>query len=207
MSNIVIKIVCERDRELPGVGVVDFDEEQDAREWAVYAIRHQAWRMTCEAGETRTRATVQTAVAIASPDGRVAVWYGRAALMRESKNRSHPSQNTVTKYDAAHSTLRREPSGRAAARYWDTVSTRGGDRCVLSLASAGCRILHARAFGDPVPLRDELLAEFAVLGSERPPTPHILRASDNELLAASALLAAGHPDKVRALLGRKGVAA
>lgn len=200
----MIKVVRERQRE-SGVGVVDFDEEQDAREWAVYAIRHNAWRAHCEAGETRTRSSVETAVAIAAPDGRVGVWYGRAAL--SGAKIVGTSVATVNKLDAANAALALEPWGGAAARFWDAKSTRGGDRDVSALAWAALRILHNRAFGDPIALRDELLAEFALLTGDRPPTPHLLRASDDELLAASALIAAKQTDKVRALLARKGVAA
>lgn len=203
----MIKVVRPRDRVSDrGVGIVDFDEEQDAREWAVYAIRNQGWRATCEAGETRTRNSVETVVAIASPDGRVGVWFGRAEIIADARKcgRSHA---TVTKLDAALTALDGEPEGRAAARYWDAKSTRGGDRDVSALAWAALRILHARAFGDPVAFRDTLLAPFALLTGSRPPTAHLLRASEDELLAASALLDIRNYDGARALLARKGVAA
>lgn len=200
----MIKVVRERKRE-GGVGAVDFDEEQDAREWAVYAIRHNAWRATCEAGETRTRSSVETAVAIASPDGRVGVWYGRACLSGAKIVGS--SVATVNKFDAAKAALTGEPEGGAAARYWHPMCGRGGDRDVAALAWAALRILHARTFGDPISLRDTLLAPFALLASGRPPTPHLLRASEDELLAANALLDIHNYEGARALLARKGVAA
>lgn len=207
MSKIVIKIVRERDRVSDrGIGVVDFDEEQDAREWAVYAIRHNAWRAHCEAGESRTRSSVETAVAIAAPDGRVGVWYGRAILPVERQRPAKPI--SVTRFDAAKAALTLEPECRAAARYWYPSCGRGGDRDVAALAWAALRILHAHAFGDPVSLRDTLLAPFATVASSfRPPTPHLLRASEDELLAANALLDIHNYDGARALLARKGVVA
>lgn len=204
-SDIVIKIVRERSPNDFGAGLVDFDEEQDAREWAVYAIRNSGWRAVCEVGETRTRSFVQSAVAIAAPDGRVAVWYGRAPIADNRKKGPYPV--TVNKLEAANAALTHEPEGGAAARFWDGRSTRGGDRDVKPLAGAALRVLHARAFEYPCALRDQLLAEFAVLTGKRPPTPHLLRASEDELLAASALLTAKQVDKIRALLARKGVAA
>lgn len=207
MSEIVIKLA--KPRGALERGTVDFDE-RDIHEWGVYAIRHGAWRCHCDVGETRFGANVEAVVVIAAPDGRVAVWYGRTTLPRVLSNRQRHGRkdDTASQFDGAIAALSAHGNlGRAAAAYWDKRRTRGGDRDVTQLAMAACRILHAEVFGDPTALRDTLLAEFAAMTTSRPPTPHLLRASEDELLAASALLAAGNHDGACRLLARKGVAA
>lgn len=215
MSEIIVKL--GKPRGTPERGAVDFDE-RDAWEWGRYAVRHGGWQATCEVGETRFGTNVEAAVAIAAPDGRVALWYGRMTLPRvtNGKMRNGRRDDTVNKHEAAYAALcdeeatnRVDRNALAAAAMWDAKRTRGGDRDVSPLAMAACRILHAGVYGDTPTLRDQLLAEFvslsrSVLG-KRPPTPHLLRASEDELLAASALLAAEEYDGARSLLARKGV--
>lgn len=196
MSEIEIRIVRER------IAPVDFDEV-DAREWAVYAIRHNAWRATCEAGQSRIGQCVGAAVAIAAPDGRVAVWYGGARLRVDPQGNVRSARTSVNLFEAALAAT----TNAAVAAYWDSRRTRGGDRDVKALALAACRVLHAETFGDIPSLRDRLLAEFAAITTDRPPTPHLLRASEDELLAASALLALKEYSSACALLARKGVTA
>jgi hypothetical protein len=194
--NIEIKIVRER------CAAVDFDDT-DAYEWAVYAIRHEAWRVTCETGQARVAPRVGAAVAIAAPDGRVAVWYGAASLRVAPTGKIHSARTSVNLYEAALAAT----GNAAVAAYWDPRRTRGGDRDVRALALSACRVLHAAAFGDTPSLRDQLLAEFAAITTDRPPTPHLLRASEDELLAASALLSMQDCESACKLLARKGVCA
>lgn len=196
MSKVEIKVVRER------VAPVDFDET-DAHEWAIYAIRHNAWCVTCEAGQSRVGQCVGAAVAIASPDGRVAVWYGCARLHVDPQGKVRSARTSVTLFEAALAAT----TNAAVAAYWDSRRTRGGDRDVKALALAACRVLHAETFGATPSLRDQLLAEFAAITTDRPSTPHLLRASEDELLAASALLALKEYSSACALLARKGVAA
>jgi hypothetical protein len=166
---------------------VDFDRT-DAEEWARYAIKQNSWRTFVEIGCTpAVRTDIETAVAIAAPNGRVAVWYGRASVARPTKTlgKSYRRRDATT-YEAARAAL----GCQAAAALWNTRITCGGDRDVSALAMAACRILHANAFGETPTLRDQLLAEFAPLtGAARPSTTTLLRASDDALLAASALIA------------------
>lgn len=214
MSEIVVKIVRPpREQNLANLNFT----EMDAWEWGRWAIRNNRWQATCEAGESRFRTDVETAVAIAAPDGRVGVWYSRITLPRASNGRGRTSRRDDTihnLYTAAYAALcgpgsdeRVDMRAIGAAKYFDKKLTRGGDRDLSPLAMAALRLYHAEAFGDTSTLRDKLLAEFAVLKGERPPTAHLLRASDDELLAASALLAVNDPDGARNLLARKGVAA
>jgi len=202
MSNVVIKIVRERPPAAPGcVGY----EEIDMWQWGNYAVRHNAWRFHCEVGESRFNANVESIVLIASPDGRVGVWYGRTTKPSVVANRPRHGRkdDTASDLDGAIAAL----LCRSAAALWDKRRTRGGDRDVSALAKAACRILHAEAFGDPPLFRDTLLAPFARLTDRRPPTPHLLRASEDELLAASALLDIHNYEGACSLLARKGVAA
>lgn len=207
-----IKIVKPRPNSAETAGEVDY-VERDFWEWGVYAYRHNQFRCHCEVGEARFHTTVEAVVIIAAPDQRVAVWYGRVDKRgaRTTRERHGRKDDTASPFDGAmealenHGTTAPNNVGLAAATYWDKTRTRGGDRDVKPLALAACRVLHAAAFGYKASLRDELLAEFATLGCTRPPTPHLLRASDNELLAASALLSADQKEGVRPLLARKGV--
>lgn len=191
--------------------------EMDAWEWGRWAIRNNRWQATCEVGESRFRTDVETAVAIASPDGRVGVWYNRITLPRAMNGRGRTSRRDDTihnLYTAAYAALCGPDADRrvdmraiGAAKYWDKKLTRGGERDLSPLAMAALRLYHAEAFGDTPTLRDQLLAEFAVLKGDRPPTTHLLRANEDELLAASALLTMGDAESACRLLARKGVAA
>lgn len=191
--------------------------EMDAWEWGRWAVRNQRWQATCEVGESRFRTDVETAVAIAAPDGRVGVWYSRITLPRATNGKGRTSRRDDTirnLYTAAYSALCGPDADRrvdfraiAASVYWDKKRTRGGERDLSPLAMAALRLYHAEAFGDTPTLRDKLLAEFAVLKGDRPPTAHLLRASEDELLAASALLTVGDTESACRLLARKGVAA
>lgn len=184
---------------------VDFDRA-DAEEWARYAIKLNSWRTFVEIGCTPVvRTDIETAVAIAAPNGRVAVWYGRTSIARPTKTKGKSyHRRDATSYEAARAAL----GCKAAAALWDDRITRGGDRDVSALAMAACRILHARAFGEVPTLRDQLMAEFATLtGAERPSTPTILRASEDALLAASALLAVKDYRGACQLLMGRGVSA
>lgn len=196
MSEIEINVVNTRS------AIVDFDD-QDAYEWAVYAVRQNAWRATCEAGKSHIGQSVGTAVAIASPDGRVAVWYGTAYLRLATNGAVRNARTSVSQYEAALAAV----NNPSAAAFWDKKRTRGGDRDVTQLALAALRILHANVFGYAPSLRDTLLAPFAALVTDRPSTPHLLRASEDELLAANALLDIKNYEGARDLLARKGVAA
>jgi len=183
------------------IAAVDFDDN-DAYEWGVYAIRQNAWKAHCTVGKARVSPAVGAAVAIAAPDGRVAVWYGAADLRLDANGNHRAPRTTVTEHEGALAAT----DSPSVAAYWDRRRTRGGERDVTALALAACRVLHAHVFGYKPSLRDELLAEFVVLTGDRPPTAHLLRASEDELLAASALISAQHSNKVRALLARKGAA-
>ena len=197
----VIKLV-QPPREPRPAKPVDFDLT-DADEWGRYAITSNAWSPVCEVGPQINHVSfdVEIAVAIAAPDGRVAVWYGMATTVAPVRRRGF-RQRDVTKYNGAATITK----CRAAAAWWDEKRTRGGDRDVRPLALAACRVLHAQVFGDPPSPRDQLLAEFATLeGADRPDTTHILRASDDALLAASALLALKNYEGACALLAGKGV--
>jgi len=203
VTNVVVNIVKPPiEPRLPQP--VDFDRT-DAEEWARYAIKLNSWRTFVEIGCTpAVRTEVETAVAIAAPNGRVAVWYGRTSVAHPTRTRGKSyRRRDATTYEAACAAL----GCRAAAALWDDrIAGRGGDRDVAALAMAACRILHAQAFGDAPSPRDQLLAEFAVLvGADRPPTPHIVKASDTALEAASALLSIKNYQAVRALLAGKGV--
>jgi hypothetical protein len=197
---------------------VDFDRT-DAEEWARYAIKLNSWRTFVEIGEhnlvvTRAdaigctpavRTDVETAVAIAAPNGRVAVWYGRTSIARPTRTKGKSYRRRgATSYEAARAAL----GCKAAAALWDDRITRGGDRDVSALAMAACRILHADAFGETPTLRDRLLAEFATLcGADRPATTTLLRASEDALLAASALIAVKDYRGACQLLMGRGVSA
>jgi hypothetical protein len=181
---------------------VDFDLG-DAEEWGRYAIASRRWQVTVAHGTTISDLKVEVVAAIASPDGRVAVWYDQAIGFSP---RTPPEKNLrdTTDYWAARAALDCE----AAATLWDARRTRGGDRDVRPLALAACRVLHARAFDEASSARDQLLAEWALLGGpDRPDTPMLLRASDDALMAASALVAIKNFRGVQALLAGKGVSA
>lgn len=201
MTGVVVKIV-QPPLEPRLQHRVDFDAT-DAEEWGRFAARHQHWHTPCHIGMATSSGDVEVAVAIAAPDGRVAVWYGQATAEAPSYRRG----KGFRRHEIAHCEAGLSVIGcRAAAAIWDGRLTRGGDRDVTPLALAACRILHARAFEyEPAP-RDRLLAGFAALaGANRPPTPHIVKASDTALEAASLLLSIENYQAARALLAGKGV--
>lgn len=181
---------------------VDFDAT-DAEEWGRFALKQGRWQAPCHIGMASSSHDVEVAVAIAAPDGRVAVWYGQATAAAPTWRRG----KGFRRHEIAHCEAGLAVIGcRAAAAIWDGRLTRGGDRDVTPLALAACRLLHARAFEyEPSP-RDRLLASFAALvGSERPPTAHIIKATDTALEAASLLLSIQNYQAARALLAGKGV--
>lgn len=202
MSDVVIKIV-KPGKPRGEAGAVDFDES-DAEDWARFAIKGRTWRQTCVQGAPRHHLNhIECVVAIASPDGRVAVWYGLASVVAPTRSRG----KSYRRYEPACRAAALAACGdRGVAALFDDRCTRGGERDVSELARAACRVLHARAFEyDPTP-RDLLLAEFATLvGDDRPPTPHIVKAPDTALEAASALLLLKNYAAARALLAGKGV--
>ena len=181
---------------------IDFDH-RDAEEWGIYAIKHNAWRTFCGQSAPRINTyDIETVVTIAAPDGRVAVWYGRATTIQPTRTRGKSyRRRDATCYEAALGATK----CRAASMLWDDRCTRGGERDVSALAMAACRILHAEVFEYAPSARDRLLAEFATLvGAARPATPHIIKASDAALEAACALLSIKNYQAVRALLAGKG---
>lgn len=200
---MTIKLVTAPTEPRPAK-TVDFDLT-DADEWSRYALQSNVWSPVCEVGPPINHVSfdVEVAVAIAAPDGRVAVWYGMATTAAPTRSRGkNYRQRDVTKYNGAATITK----CRAAAAWWDERRTRGGDRDIRPLAIAACRVLHAQVFGDPIVPRDQLLAEFVYLeGADRPDTTHILRASYDALLAASALLALKNYEGACTLLAGKGV--
>jgi hypothetical protein len=185
---------------------VDFDCS-DAAEWGHFALKSQRWQVHCAHVTAGTASKVEAAVAIAAPDGRVAVWYGQVparAVEKQHTKRHNVNRRTTTDYLAV-----RGVTGCAAfAACWDPKRTLGGDRDVSALAMAAGRVLHAEAFGEAPSPRDLLLAEFALLvGADRPDTTVLLQASDNALTAASALVAIKNFRGACALLAGQGVTA
>ena len=181
---------------------VDFDLT-DAAEWSRYAVKSNCWSPVCEVGSmiNHVTFTAEVAVAIAAPDGRVALWYGMSTTPQTTRSRGRIVY-AAAKYNAACAATK----CHRFATFWDPKRTRGGDRDVRPLALAAGRVLHAQVFGDPLSPRDQLLAEFAALeGADRPDTTHILRASYDALLAASALLALKNYEGACTLLAGKGV--
>jgi len=201
VTEIVVKIVAPP-IEPRLTKHVDFDQ-RDAEEWGGYAIKLDKWRTFCEVGAPSFGTyAVEVATAIAAPDGRVAVWYGRATTFGLAPGGKRTQRQDVTMYKAALAAL----DCKAAAAFWDDRRTRGGQRDVSALGLAACRLLHAAAFGYEPAFRDQLLAEFAPLqGTDRPSTAVLLRASDEALLAASALLAVENYKGACSLLMGRGV--
>lgn len=163
--------------------------------------------------------TTETVVAIASPDGRVGVWYAQtfasdittyiaAGASLIANGLVGPTVNT-THVGAVigvlkSSTVRMRADllvRKHAAMLWDQRHTRGGARDITPLARAACRLVHAEAFGDEPLARDQYLCEMLTLrGSNRPYTKTITSASDAALAAASALLMVDDRRGVRVLL-------
>jgi hypothetical protein len=173
-------------------------------EWGRFAIKSSSWQLTCEHSHTDHTVNdlkVEVVVAIAAPDGRVAVWYDHAltfATTPRTRNRS------MSYCQAAHAAT----DCKAFAAYWDKRRTKGGDRDVRPLALAAGRVLHAQAFNETPTARDVLLSEFLVLtGADRPATQTLLKASDTALEAASVLIAIENYRGIHALLTGKGVTA
>lgn len=211
MSQVIVRIVAPpslENRPKP----VDFDES-DAREWARFAIKHNAWQAACEIGPTSSNAIMaafrtEVAVVIASPDGRAAVWYGVALAAAGPRfNRTRGEIDARPRGEVAHVEAAYAATGSAAAsRFFDNKVKRGGDRDVSLLALAACRVLHAKAFVYAPTHRDLLLSEFAVLtGAHRPDTTHLIKASITALEAASTLITIREYAAARALLTGKGV--
>lgn len=106
---------------------------------------------------------------------------------------------------------RQAPSGRAAdilgrkngacAVYWSKAATRGGRRCMREISCAALRVLHATYFQYAPDERDVLLTEYGKR-DVRPDSQHLLRASTDALLAASALYAADQPKAAVQLITR-----
>jgi hypothetical protein len=205
VSEIVVKIV-QAPLEPRLAHSVSFDET-DAREWARFAMKHNGWQAPCVIGmpvpsRQSNFSDVEVAVAIAAPDGRVAVWYGQATTGWENNRGARRRRREVSCYEAGLSVL----GCRAVAAIWDDRRRRGGARDVTPLALAACRVLHADVFGYESAPRDRLLREFAPLcGAQRPETTHLIRASDDALLAASTLLMLDNYQGACALLAGKGV--
>jgi hypothetical protein len=179
---------------------VDFDVT-DAIEWGRFAIKSTGWHMTfdsgvAEAASWQSAQALEAVVVIAAPDGRVAVWYGQSTIAGRLP--------LALAFNVARDVV---GCSRVAA-FWDKRRTKGGERDVRPLALAAGRVLHAQTFGEVPFLRDTLLAEFAsLLGADRPDTSILLRASENALLAASALAAAQNYRGAQMLLTGKGVTA
>jgi hypothetical protein len=152
---------------------VDFDAEAFSRE----ATAAQTWLYYATHGGSvanayKYPAATEAVVAIASPDGRVAVWHDRARA------------NKVTLCGAATAAT----NDQAAAMLWDDRRSKAREA-----AQAACRILHAGVFNDAPETRDVYLRELlAVPRSRRPDWPLIHKASTNVLAAASALYAIGN---------------
>jgi hypothetical protein len=179
---------------------VDFDLT-DADEWGRYARVARRWQVTVAHATTISDLKVEVVAAIAAPDGRVAVWYGQAVGFSGTTPREKNLRDT-TDYWAARAAIDCE----AVAAMWDVRRTRGGDRDIGPLAMAAGRVLHAQVFGDVPAPRDLLLAEFVLLtGADRPDTSMLLRASDDALMAAGALVAIKNYRGAQALLAGKGV--
>jgi len=193
---------------------VDFDLN-DAEEWGRFAVKSTGWQTHCTFADgprnvVDTDRSCEAAVVIAAPDGRVAIWYGRARTFPHDAAKTHSKrQNTSYRStDMYWAAMGCTNNNSAFAALWDPRRTRGGDRDVRPLALAAGRVLHATVFGETPSARDILLAEFAVLtGADRPATPMLLRASNAALEAASMLIAIENYRGVQALLTGKGVTA
>jgi hypothetical protein len=209
---------------------------EDAAKLGRRAIETNAWQYLADFGHEdawrggrRARETLtETVVAIAAPDGRVAIWYGRrqsswitmqnaahAALMAPITNKFTPNEEAARIVTESYGDPRSELTRAlmlkapidvvracdAAVLLWDPKKTKGGPRDVKPLAQAACRVLHAIAFEVPFDVRDQYTYELLILrGGMRPPTNVIVSASDETLAAASALLMIRNWRQTRALL-------
>lgn len=153
-------------------------EAQEAGEWRYYADYGGS-----VANSYKYYAETEAVCAIAAPTGVIAVWFGRANASRASLK-------------SAALAATESPS---VAAIWATV--RSERLTHLPLACAAARILHARACGEPIVERDELIAEW--FGQPwRPETRLLIAASLETLRAASALRHANANKQVEPLLKR-----
>lgn len=151
----------------------------DLKELSTHVRTNTIWRFTTDvalpAEPRHPTNVVYGMVAIAAPSGQVAVWCG-------------PMITATTSYDS-YDIAASLTGDRGFAYYWIASD---GPRSRRPIAEAAGRLLHARAFGNACEPRDEYLAEWAqVTSSLRPPTRHLLSASDDALAAASAMLLVG----------------
>ena len=171
--SVIVEIVKSPTTPRLRVRRVDFDAEAFGHE----AIATQTWLYYATHGGSvanayKYPAATEVVVAIASPNGRVAVWHDRARA------------NKVTLCGAATAAT----NDHTAAMLWDDRRSKAREA-----AQAACRILHADVFHDAPETRDIYLRELlAVSRSRRPDWPLIHKASTNVLAAASALYALGN---------------
>lgn len=210
-DGVVVRTVRPRSQSL--LQTVNFTSD-DAIDCGRYSLKNNIWYMTCDNGKPQTNGVVESVVAIASPDGRVAVWYGtfgawngRGGVPNTASAVRLLTQRRNVKYDAAVAAT----SCAAVAAQWNPQWCKGGKRDITALAQAAGRVLHAEAFGYEPTWRDRYLAELTELtrlkGSCRPPTEQILRADLDMLAAACALVAIKNDGAARRLLSGKGAAA
>jgi hypothetical protein len=149
-----------------------------------------AWQYHCAHGGSvansyRYRAETEAVVAIAAPDGAVAVWYARA------------NAHAVTLRSAARAAV----ESSLIADVWSAPANRPGPRGRGALVRAEARLLHARVFGRPVDERDRFLAEY-LQAPLRPATAVLLTAPIDALAAASALRQTGQIRQANRLIVR-----
>lgn len=210
-DGVVIKTVRPREQSL--LQTVSFTSD-DAFDCGRFSVKNNTWYMVCDNGKPQTNGIVESVVAISSPDGRVAVWFGTFGAWN---GRGH-APNTASavrllnerrnvRYDAAVAATR----CAALAAQWNPRWCKGGKRDVTALAQAAGRVLHAEAFDYAPTQRDRYLAELTALtalkGSARPPTDQILRADLDMLAAACALTTIHSYAAARLLLAGKGASA
>lgn len=172
------RVVIIRHPRLPRLRTrrVSFDDESAVR-LGQEAVAANAWRYYADHGGDVAKAykwyaETEAVVAIASPIGVVVVWYARANAARASlKSAALAATESPT-----------------VAAIWGTV--RSERLTQVPLAYAAARLLHARASGEPENSRDKLLVEWFD-AAQRPETRLLLQASEEVLLAASALRIAG----------------
>lgn len=155
------------------------------------AQQQGVWQYHCAHGgrvakSYRYRAETETVVAIASPAGEVAVWYGRA------------SAHSLTLRSAARAAV----ESAVIADVWSKPANGAGPRGRGALVRAAARLLHAQVFNQPPDERDHFLAEYAAQAVNRPATAILLAAPVEALAAASALRQAGNMRQANRLIVR-----
>lgn len=159
----------------------------DLDELSTFAQQNHVWRFVFEQVNP-TPNLHYGMIAIAAPNGDVAVWTAKLISARSVSIRycvAVVCQNL------------------AFARYWPDgrASVVEGRKRTRPLAEAAGRVLHARVFGAVVEPRDEYLAEWAMIDSgTRPDTDRLLNASMDALAAASALLVVGEAGRAAELI-------